>query len=138
MNRNARRLSRLFAKSEKGQALVETALVLMLLLLLFGGIVEFGRILQASLTVTAASREGARVGILGKTDDEIKEVVKTAAGTLDPDKLQIDIAPPAADRKRGESLTVEVKYPVEIVIPIISAIIPGPFDVYGRTVMRME
>lgn len=132
------RLGHLLLKGEKGQALVETALVLMLLLLLFGGIVEFGRILQVSLTVTAASREGARVGILGKTDAEIRDTVKAAAGVLDPGKLTINIEPPEADRARGTALVVEVEYPVELIIPIISTIIPGPLTVYGRTVMRME
>lgn len=123
---------------EDGQALVELALVITLLILLLGGIVEFGRILQASLAVTHASREAARVGILGKTDEEIREAARRAAGTLDPAKLTISITPPENERKSGTELVVEVGYPVDIVIPVIPNILPDPFTVHGRTVMRME
>lgn len=47
----------------RGQALLETALVLPLLLLLAFGVVGAGRVTQARLGVGAASRESARVAV---------------------------------------------------------------------------
>ena len=47
---------------EKGQGLVEFALTLPLLLMLFFGIIEFGRLLFFYSAVTTAAREAARYG----------------------------------------------------------------------------
>jgi Flp pilus assembly protein TadG len=47
--------------SERGAELVEFAMVLPLLLLVFGGIVDFGLMLQRLEVVTNAAREGARL-----------------------------------------------------------------------------
>ena len=51
-------------RSEHGAELVEFALVLPMLLLIFGGIVDFGLIMQRQQVVTNAAREGARIGVL--------------------------------------------------------------------------
>ena len=49
---------------ERGQALLETALTLPLILLVAVSIFEFGRAYQTSQVLTNAAREGARVAIL--------------------------------------------------------------------------
>ena len=49
-------------RSERGQGLVELALVLPLLLMLFGGIVDLGRAFYTYIGLTNATREGARTG----------------------------------------------------------------------------
>ena len=51
-------------KSERGQAILETALTLPLLLLVSVGIFEFGRAYQTWQVITNAAREGARVAVL--------------------------------------------------------------------------
>lgn len=50
--------------SRRGQALVEFALVLPMLLVLLLGIVDFGRVFQAGIAVEAAARNAAEVGAL--------------------------------------------------------------------------
>jgi Flp pilus assembly protein TadG len=45
---------------ERGAAAVEFALVLPVLLLVIFGIIDFGRMLNAQITLTEAAREGAR------------------------------------------------------------------------------
>jgi Flp pilus assembly protein TadG len=50
--------------SERGQALIETALVLPLVLLVAVGIFEFGRAFQTWQILTNAAREGARLAVL--------------------------------------------------------------------------
>jgi Flp pilus assembly protein TadG len=49
---------------ERGAAAVEMALVLPVLLLLIGGIVDFGRAYFTQIMLTNAAREGARAGIV--------------------------------------------------------------------------
>ncbi|MGE5587656.1 MAG: TadE/TadG family type IV pilus assembly protein [Clostridia bacterium] len=125
-------------RNERGQALVEMALVLTVLLLLLAGIIEFGRILSAQLIVSHASREGARIGVLGKADTEITERVLTAASVLDASKITVSITPPQSGRVRGAELRVEVSYSVDIVVPLLSGILTNPYPVRGVTVMRVE
>jgi len=56
-------------KSERGTALLETALTLPLILLVSVSIFEFGRAYQMEQVLTNAAREGARVAVLpGYTD----------------------------------------------------------------------
>ena len=52
------------ARREEGAALIETAFVLPIMLLVCVGILEFGRAYQTWQVVTNASREGARVAVL--------------------------------------------------------------------------
>jgi Flp pilus assembly protein TadG len=55
---------------QTGQALVETAMVIPLLLLLAFGVVGVGRVIQAQLGVSAVSREAARAATLASTPNE--------------------------------------------------------------------
>ena len=60
---------RRWARSERGQALLETAITLPLLLFVAVGIIEFGRAYQTWQVLTNAAREGARVAVLPGTAD---------------------------------------------------------------------
>lgn len=62
---------------ESGNALVEFALVLPLLMVIIAGIVDFGFLLQRYEVLTNAAREGARVAVLpGYTDVIVRERVR--------------------------------------------------------------
>lgn len=50
------------APAHRGQSLVEFALVMMPLFIILLGIIQFGFIFNAYVTITNASREGARIG----------------------------------------------------------------------------
>ncbi len=125
-------------RDDRGQALVEMALVLSILLLLLTGIVEFGRVLSAQLAVSHASREGARIGVVGAVDELISQRTMDAAGTLVSEKVIVEISPSPSERLRGAQLTVRVKYPVDIVMPFMNKILPDPYWVRGATTMRVE
>jgi Flp pilus assembly protein TadG len=58
---------RVGAASERGQALLETAVVLPVILLVSVAIFEFGRVYQTVQVLTNAAREGARVAVLANT-----------------------------------------------------------------------
>jgi Flp pilus assembly protein TadG len=62
--------------SERGTALIETALTLPLILLVSVGIFEFGRAYQMVQVLTNAAREGARVAVLpGSTAADVSNRV---------------------------------------------------------------
>jgi hypothetical protein len=127
-----------------GQALVEFAFVLPVLLLLMVAIIDFGIIFYTQITVTNAAWEGARAGatIVDPTqgDQEITGAVQAAAFGLDPIRLLIEIDPTQDEpprnqpfpAPRGESLTVTVQYQVELSFPALTV------PVTGQAVTRME
>lgn len=57
-------MKKLLLKSEKGQALVEFALVLPLLLALLCAIIDFGWLYYNQITLNNAAREGARFAVI--------------------------------------------------------------------------
>lgn len=62
---------------ERGNALVEFALVLPLLLLVFAGIVDFGFLFQRYEVITNAAREGARLAVLpGYSNTDVENRVR--------------------------------------------------------------
>ena len=65
-------------RDQRGQALLETAVTLPILLLVSVGIFEFGRAYQTWQIMTNAAREGARMASLpGTTDDAVTNRVRT-------------------------------------------------------------
>ncbi|NMB13085.1 MAG: pilus assembly protein [Firmicutes bacterium] len=129
---------RFWGRSDEGQALVELALVLTILLTLLLGTVEIGRIGHAYLTVLHASREGARLGAIGQEDAEIATRVKASAAAIPSEELEINVSPKKGLRYTGERIEVSVSYDVHLVVPFFARIIPDPFPVVGRTIMRIE
>ncbi|MHB9095211.1 MAG: TadE/TadG family type IV pilus assembly protein [Eubacteriales bacterium] len=133
-----------FRKTEKGQAVVEMALILPILLMVIFGIIEFGRILNTYMIVTEISREGSRKGAVGGTDSEIRTTVRsqvTDAGldaSLVHDSDIVITDPSTGTRPRGTSLKVQVSYPVDIIAPYLGPLIGDPYIVTSQTTMRVE
>ncbi|MEW6524831.1 MAG: TadE/TadG family type IV pilus assembly protein [Bacillota bacterium] len=127
----------LLRRSRSGQATVEMALVLPVLLLVLFGIVESGRLVHAHLLLQHATREGVRLGITGATDLEIEQRVRYAAATLDQSRLSIFITPPQGQRHRGGDLTVVLNYTFVTVYPLIPGW-PAPVPIRASLAMRMD
>jgi Flp pilus assembly protein TadG len=127
-------------KGEEGQAAVEFALVASLLVLLLLGIMQFGSLMHAYLSIEYASREGARAGALGKPDAQIASTVQEALpATLDLTRIQTIVTPAPADRRSGEAVTVRVTYTSPIDFPWMAEIIGrDSLTLSGQTVMRIE
>ena len=124
--------------NQKGQALVEFALVFPILLLLVMGILQFGMMLNSYLSIENASREGARAGIVGSSDSEIRNTIISTSPSLDPNKLTVTITPAEANRKSGNTLTVKVTYNYNLTVPIISSLFNNVVPLNGQTSMRIE
>lgn len=131
-------------KKMEGQALVEFAFVLPILLLLMVALIELGILFYAQIMVTNAAWEGARAGATivdpAQGDHEIMWAVHQAVYGLDLDDLSVDIDP-AQDEiprnqpfpaPRGEPLTVTVIYNLEITFPKVE------IPITARAITRME
>ena len=125
-------------REQHGQALVEMALVIPLFFLLLFGVIEMGRIGHAYITVSSAARAGARLATIGGTDLEIREAVLNAAPALNSSALTVEITPNQLNRQSGQGVSVQVTYPVQLIIPIISNVIPNPVVVNSTLNMRLE
>ncbi|HHX95652.1 MAG TPA: pilus assembly protein [Clostridia bacterium] len=126
-------------KENRGQGLVEMAIVLPVFILLFFGIIEFGRIFNAFLVTKEASREGARLAALGHENSIVVDAARDAAGIFDSKAVEVSISPSdMSNRKKGNAVTVTVSYTVDLVAPVISGILGEEFPVSASTVMRVE
>ncbi|WP_422444893.1 TadE family protein [Thermoanaerobacterium sp. DL9XJH110] len=127
-------------KSQKGQAMVELALILPVIVLILFGILEFGRIFYSYIVITYAAREGARAGAVGKTDAEIIARVREAAPLPEADtRLHIvKLEPGEADRMPGLPFTVEVAYDADLITPLFDSLLPDPVILKSRATMRIE
>jgi Flp pilus assembly protein TadG len=125
-------------KNEKGQSLVEFALILPLVLLLLMGIVEFGVMINTYLKIENASREAARSGIVGSTDAEINTLVTSISPGLDSSRLKTEVTPQQSSRKAGNTLTVRVSYEYRLTVPIISNLFNKAITLKSQTSMRIE
>jgi hypothetical protein len=110
-------------RCERGQALIEMALTLPLLLLICTGIFEFGRAYQTWEVLTNAAREGARVAVLpgggpGTVDARVREYL--SMGGLDSDSsVQVDVNPTTVSMGAAGSTSasqVVVSYPFSFIV----------------------
>ena len=108
--RSARRARR--GDPRRGQALVEFALVIPILLLLLLGVVDFARAWNVYEVLTDAAREGAREAVVdnGKSEAEIRTIVRSAAGRAGIALPDTDITITGMTDGRGQPTTVRIQY----------------------------
>lgn len=84
---------------DKGQALLEFALVIPIFLLLIVAVFDLGRAVFAYNTLTNAAREGARLAIVNQDKPTIiaRAKAQTAIVELDDPSVAVDIWQPKAD-----------------------------------------
>lgn len=123
-------------RNDKGQSMVEMAIILPVLLLILFSIFEFGRILGAYMLVHDLARDGVRYGVVGMSDQSIKDHIMEHDSFLSISSDDINITP--SIRSLGSALTVGIDYEIEIITPIISSIVPNPINLRAEYVMRVE
>ena len=108
-----RRLARSAAR-DRGAAAVEFALLLPVLLLLVFGIIDFGRALNAQITLTQAAREGARIAALGESN--VVSGTQAAATGLSPVAVSVTSCPVGAGP--GVNAVVQASYTFSFITPV--------------------
>jgi len=166
MVRRTRR-SRLSARRESGQSLVEFALVLTPMMLILLGIIQFGFIFNTYVTLTNATREAARSGSIYVYDRTLTKAQNDAARNsrirnsltasmnlltktapnfttgstwtqtgqsfANGDLTVAYVLPSGvtdSEPRTGQQVTVSAVYHQDLLIPIISALLPR--DTGGR------
>jgi len=126
-------------RSQSGEALVEFALILPILLVLSLGMLDFGRAFHAKSLVDQAAREGCRVAIVTKPLDQaliVERVEKVLeAGNMKPNSVTSNL-----DANRLVEVQVEITF--KFITPGVFSLIGAKFDntmeMVGRAVMRSE
>lgn len=132
---------------ERGQSLVEFAILLPILLALVVGIFEFGRAWNVYQVTTNAAREGARLAVIStSTEAMVRDVVHDALtrAALDPDAGTIAID--GAGGNVGTPAMVSIDYPYEFTFlgPVLSLLdgggdpMAGTITLSTSIVMRNE
>ena len=137
-------LLRRFRRQEGGQALVEFALVVPLLLVMVMAIIDFGRAWNLHQTITDAAREGARQAVIGNavTQDSAVAIVAGVirASGFDPALATVGF-PDGFKAGRGEptTVTIEMPYQFGFLAPFIRLVTLDNSDAIRlRTYARMR
>ncbi|MDY0223271.1 MAG: pilus assembly protein [Desulfobacterium sp.] len=125
--------------SETGAAMVEFALILPLLVLLLLGIIQFGFIFNAQITLTSAVREGARHAVVGNTDEDVKQRVidYSTALLLKLNKIEVKDKEDAKGNKTKE-VTAEGTVDLVMPLPFLEKLIENLFPLKAKSIMRNE
>ena len=96
--------------------MVEFALVVPIICLVLFGVLQFGMLYNDYVTVTDASRVGARKAAVSRLAAnpaaEAEAAARSSAAGLDQSQLDVNVA--ATAWEHGEAVTVEATYPYEI------------------------
>ncbi len=133
-------------REQAGQAYVEFALILPLLLLLVMGIIQFGNAFRTYITLTDAVRVGARQAAISRSIDPesarvplIESKIKSSAASLDTSKLVISVVPKDVDGTAGwypsGDVTVRASYPFKV---NLFGIVIFDSKINSRTTERVE
>ena len=139
-------------RSERGAELIELALVLPILLLVFAGIVDFALMFQRFLTVSNAAREGARIAVLpGYTQTDVQnrvtQYVREGIGdnTVSPTAVLTPVSDRSAWARRrpfpAAQVTVTMTHTYLFLGPVSGLLGGGSFSsitLSARSTMRIE
>lgn len=104
-------------RNESGQAMLEMALVLPLLIGLIMGIIEFGNLYATKIEMNNLARQAVRTAVVGSPadDDGLEDDLEELAGELHMSGAVVDITRPDSD----------VKAKVQYNAPLITGYIIG-------------
>jgi TadE-like protein len=117
---------------DRGQAAVELALVLPIVLVLLLLVVQVGLVVRDQLLVVHAAREAARAASVGDATDEVQRVAERA-GPLMGSRLLVVVR----GGGRGADVEVDVRYLSVTDLPLVGSLVPD-LVLSARTVMRQE
>lgn len=123
-----RRFARM--RSDAGQATVEVALALPVLVMALLLVIQVGLVVRAQILVVHAAREGARAAAVGSAAGS------AAASTpgLDPSRVSVSAAGGGGP---GSTVTVTVRYRAETSVPLVGSLL-GDANLTASVSMRVE
>jgi len=119
-----------------GQATVEFALVLPVLLIITAAVCQVAFALNCYLVVNGASREGARRGAETNDPYEARAAAASACSGLPGQRPHIAVDFPEG-RSRGKPVRVSVTYRMPLLLPGLDSLLPDA-NFHGTTSMALE
>jgi TadE-like protein len=120
-------------ETQRGQATVEVALCLPIVVLLVGVLVQIGIVVADQARLWHAARETARVAVVDPDPVHAREVARSLG--LAPVDVSID--PPPVYRRMGEPLTVSLSFRPTAGVPLVSKLFSG-ITLQSEATMRIE
>jgi Flp pilus assembly protein TadG len=138
--------------SERGAAIIETAVTLPIILLVCVGIFEFGRAYGTWQVMTNAAREGARVAVLpnptaGAADARVRAYLEFGGLKYDSSVAvavnDVSVSLGAAGTASASQVTVTYPFTFMVLQPVARLIVPtstagGPITMTASATMRNE
>lgn len=129
-------------KNQKGQAVVEFALILPVLMLIICGLIEGGWMFSNQLAINNASREGARIGVIYSKDSNQLQIIQNKVLEIVPnfmkDKVSVLASYTNPTTPRSGDISVDVTYNVTPLTPITSVFIGDDFKLSSKCIMKLE
>ena len=132
-----------FFKNEKGQAVIELAITLPILILVLCAIIDFGWIFSNKMFLIYSSREGARYGALVATETTSKTLIKNKIIETGPsflkDKVTVTITYTDTYDVRSGDISVEIKCVVKALTPLAGVFtVDQNIQLDSQCVMKIE
>ncbi|MFX3673057.1 MAG: TadE/TadG family type IV pilus assembly protein [Paenisporosarcina sp.] len=125
-------------REEKGQSLVEFALVIPIFLLFLVFIIDLGRVAYTYSTLHFTAQETVRIGSFGHTDEEMETYARQHFSAGDGNTLVIGISPDDSVRESGDDVTVTLSYKMKPIMPLANLVVSGPIDIEVDSTIRVE
>ena len=124
--------------SEFGQSLAEFAIVAPIFFIVIFGAIDLSLGIKSWITVTNASREGARVLALGETCSQVTTQAQNTAHSLG--SVSVSQTPSTCAGAAGDAMSVTVTYTYHPITPLghFAALMTGPITIASTTTMRHE
>ncbi|RME63614.1 MAG: pilus assembly protein [Caldilineae bacterium] len=116
---------------EWGQSLTEFALALPILIVIFVGIFDLGRVVYLNTVLTAAAQAGARAGLVTTSSATVEAAVQARLSGIAPEQVAITV------NRTTEFSEVTVSATFTPATPLLSTLLPADGITLERTA-RMQ
>ena len=118
---------------QRGQATVEFALTLPVVVLVLCALFEVGMVASDQVRLWHAAREAARVAVV----DPDPAAARRAAEDVGLDPVEVDVTPTGTARRQGRPLTVSLTYHPRGRVPLVGEMFEFVV-LHARATMRIE
>lgn len=135
-------------KKKKGQALVETALIVPILILFICMIIDTGRIIYAKSRLNLICQESTRIASLGKGSADVYNYAYNKLDSASAATLKVNMAYSTPNstttttdtslNKSGNFVTIDLSVNLQYITPLASLILPSPFTATAESTIRIE
>jgi Flp pilus assembly protein TadG len=120
-------------RGDAGQAAVELALVLPLVVVVLLAVVQVGLLVRDQVLVVHAAREAARQTAVDPAADAARQAA-VAGSRLEPDRMAVTVSDRGGP---GSRVRVEVRYRVPARVPVVGQAV-GDVTLQAAATMRVE